>query len=251
MVDRQHIEKLFEAAKLSQTERGVLAYLISHLDEAESLNIKDVASECFTSSTTVIRLSKKLNYRGFREMVFDLRRFANPHATGIGSSQAGNDFTCSDDAIEGFREALARGGSICLYGEGWSSIVTDYMEKKLIISGHQVVSHAYLGTNTLLKRIPNLDTAIFVSKGGSTISVTEAARRCQLAEVRTFAFTGNVRGKLTQYADGVFTVQDDDPFDSENRSRNLFFARCIAAFEELMALCGRHPKYDEPKTSKQ
>ena len=234
MVDSSQIEKLFEAARLSSTEREVLVFLINHLDEVERMGVRRIAEACFTSPTTVIRLSKKLNYQGFKEMVYELKRFARPTMTSI-SASAGPDYSCNEDAIKAFRRAFVNPGSICLYGEGWSSMVTEYMEKKLIISGKQVVSHSYLGTNTLLKQIPNLSSGIFVSKGGSTTAVTEAARRCKHAGITTISFTGNPRGKLAQYSDALFTVQDDCPFDTENRGLNLFFARCISSFEQLLA----------------
>ena len=239
MIDATYVENLFVAAKLSSTEREILVYLINHIDEIDRLGIRDVASSCFTSTTTVIRLAKKLGYRGFREMGFELKELSTRGFTalrGAGGMEGGrHDFTCGENDIDFFCDGLMQDGIVCLYGEGWSSIVVEYIEKKLIIHGHRTVNHDLLGTNTLLKRIPDISFGLFISKGGSTVAVAEAARRCRLAHIPVACFTGNPHGRLAQNADAVFAIKDDDPFDSENRTPNLFFARCIATFEELLA----------------
>ena len=64
MVDKKQISKLYSAAKLSETEQSVLEYLLNNIDTLDDIGIKPVAMACFTSMTTVIRLSKKLGYRG-------------------------------------------------------------------------------------------------------------------------------------------------------------------------------------------
>ena len=73
MVDKKQISKLYSAAKLSETEQSVLEYLLNNIDTLDDIGIKPVAMACFTSMTTVIRLSKKLGYRGYREMMYDLK----------------------------------------------------------------------------------------------------------------------------------------------------------------------------------
>lgn len=239
-VDNAYIEKLFVAAKLSETERDVLVYLINHIEVIDELNIRDVASACFTSTTTVIRLAKKLGYRGWSEMAIELKGLTAP-AQNVFSVQDGDrrsavrDVVCTQQDIDTFHELLARPGIICLYGEGYSSLVMEYIEKKLIIGGHHTVNHNLLGTNTLLKQISDISFGFFISKGGSTVSVNEAARRCKHQDIPVVCLTGNPRSKLASYADARFVIHDDDPFDTEIRGCNLFFARCIAAFELLLA----------------
>lgn len=242
MVDRAYIDKLFVAAKLSPTERDVLVHLINNLDAIDGLGVRDVAEACFTSTTTVIRLAKKLGYRGYREMTFELRRIGTPSFRALSGAQGDperptetqGDYSCAERDFEVFDEGMSRGGVICLYGEGWSSLVSQYIEKKLIIHGFRVVNHDLLGTNTLLKKTVGISFGLFISKGGSTASVSEAARRCQHEGIAVTCLTGNPRGKVAKHSDAVFVIRDDDPFDSENRSYNLFFARCIATFEDLL-----------------
>ncbi len=240
IVDQTYIEKLFVAAKLSSSERDVLVFLINNIDSISTLHIRDVADACFTSTTTVIRLAKKLGYQGWREMTLELRGLATPPQDvfapqGGESRTTSRDVICTQRDIDEFHAYLNRPGIICLYGEGYSSLVMEYIEKKFVVGGHPTVNHNLLGTSTLLKQISNISFGFFISKGGSTVSVIEAARRCKHRGIPVVCMTGNQRSKLASYADVCFVVHDDDPFDSEIRGCNLFFARCVAAFELLLA----------------
>ena len=57
---------------LTDTEQAVLEYLLLHLDEALKLGVRGVAKANFTSTSTVMRLSRKLGYNGFIEMYYKL-----------------------------------------------------------------------------------------------------------------------------------------------------------------------------------
>ena len=64
------IEKLTCGIQLTDIERNVLEYLLTHLDQALKLGVRGVARENFTSTSTVMRLSRKLGYNGFIEMYY-------------------------------------------------------------------------------------------------------------------------------------------------------------------------------------
>ena len=52
------IEKLTCGIQLTDIERNVLEYLLTHLDQALKLGVRGVARENFTSTSTVMRLSR-------------------------------------------------------------------------------------------------------------------------------------------------------------------------------------------------
>lgn len=228
------IERLFASAKLSPTERKVLVFLINNAQELEGMGLKSVAKSCFTSSTTVIRLAQKLGYHGYRELSYELSTLADNQQGSSAPELSALGCKCTQQDIDIFNMALSKSGVACLYGEGWSHIIAEYIEKKMIIHGHQTILHDFLGTNTLLEQMPDLSMAILISKSGFTTAVNEAARRCKRVGIPIVSILGNKRSRLAQYSDAVFLVTDDHPFESENRSRNYFFARCIMVFEELL-----------------
>jgi len=69
------LNKLTCGVSLTDTEQAVLEYLLLHLDEALKLGVRGVAKANFTSTSTVMRLSRKLGYNGFIEMYYKLLGF--------------------------------------------------------------------------------------------------------------------------------------------------------------------------------
>lgn len=50
------------------SEKAVISYLENHVNEIDQLTITDLAKNSLTSNATIIRLSHKLGYDGFKEM---------------------------------------------------------------------------------------------------------------------------------------------------------------------------------------
>lgn len=238
MIDKRQISKLYAAAKLSETESDVLEYLLNNIDSIQELGIRAVAQACFTSMTTVMRLAKKLGYSGFREMVYDLAHLQRA------SQELNHDlksntihFSYQLDSLKLFIDALRQRRLLGINGEGFSRIIAQYMESKLIGMGFKTVMQDFLETEQFLEAYSNeIDCMMLVSKSGQTASILEMARACQEVGVLSAAFTGNANSELAQTADIVFIIQDDHPFDLKNVQPNCFSGYCILAFEELLSL---------------
>lgn len=119
MVDKKQISKLYSAAKLSETEQSVLEYLLNNIDTLDDIGIKPVAMACFTSMTTVIRLSKKLGYRGYREMMYDLKHLQHvSREMNQSLKDSSVHFVCHTGDVDVFIAALHRNRMIGVNGEG-------------------------------------------------------------------------------------------------------------------------------------
>ena len=138
------LNKLTCGVSLTDTEQAVLEYLLLHLDEALKLGVRGVAKANFTSTSTVMRLSRKLGYNGFIEMYYKLLG-----AVGEGSQ--------SYELNEGFISHFAGEGAVSMenyrslrlaaekiyqtdqvvfiYGMGFSSMMAEYLAKKLLVLG--------------------------------------------------------------------------------------------------------------------
>ena len=226
MVDKKQISKLYSAAKLSETEQSVLEYLLNNIDTLDDIGIKPVAMACFTSMTTVIRLSKKLGYRGYREMMYDLKHLQHV-------SREMNQ-SLKDSSVH----ALHRNRMIGVNGEGFSRIVAQYMATKLVGLGFLAVIQDFLETDQFVESNRNtLSCMMLISKSGQTEAILETARACHDAGITTLAFTGNEDSELAKTADAIFTIHDDHPMDLKNVKPNCFTGSCILAFEELLSIC--------------
>lgn len=239
MVDKKQISKLYSAAKLSETEQSVLEYLLNNIDTLDDIGIKPVAMACFTSMTTVIRLSKKLGYRGYREMMYDLKHLQHvSREMNQSLKDSSVHFVCHTGDVDVFIAALHRNRMIGVNGEGFSRIVAQYMATKLVGLGFLAVIQDFLETDQFVESNRNtLSCMMLISKSGQTEAILETARACHDAGITTLAFTGNEDSELAKTADAIFTIHDDHPMDLKNVKPNCFTGSCILAFEELLSIC--------------
>ena len=65
------INMLKERDNLSTSERAVLDYLIANKAALKDLSVEAVAKASFTSPASVVRMTKKLGYEGFKDFKVD------------------------------------------------------------------------------------------------------------------------------------------------------------------------------------
>lgn len=65
------LEQKLEQVKLSSAQQSVVDYLLEIRDQMKDKTVKDVAEASYTSTGTVIRLTKKLGYHGFEDFKED------------------------------------------------------------------------------------------------------------------------------------------------------------------------------------
>ena len=178
MVDKKQISKLYSAAKLSETEQSVLEYLLNNIDTLDDIGIKPVAMAYFTSMTTVIRLSKKLGYRGYREMMYDLKHLQHvSREMNQSLKDSSVHFVCHTGDVDVFIAALHRNRMIGVNGEGFSRIVAQYMATKLVGLGFLAVIQDFLETDQFVESNRNtLSCMMLISKSGQTEAILETAR---------------------------------------------------------------------------
>lgn len=59
------IRRLTETTNLSTSDQLIVKYILDNPDCILKYNAKDLAEVCFTSSPTIIRLCKKLGFKGY------------------------------------------------------------------------------------------------------------------------------------------------------------------------------------------
>ena len=85
------LEKLIQDKGLTGTEAAVLEYIVANLDHVLRDGVRGVARANFTSTSTIMRLAKKMGYGGFVDMCYKLRSLVEmppkDRAGGSGLSQ--------------------------------------------------------------------------------------------------------------------------------------------------------------------
>ncbi|WOC76744.1 hypothetical protein RX717_07195 [Intestinibacillus sp. NTUH-41-i26] len=123
---------------LNETEHRVLEQILDAVEHDTKINIRSVAQQSYVSTTTVIKLSKKLGYQGYSDMIYSLRR----HAEEERNAAAGIDLTSIletvDEArIEAFANEILRCRDNCIFivGLGFSTIASSYFMRRLATLG--------------------------------------------------------------------------------------------------------------------
>ena len=220
-----NIEKITQGKNLTDTERTVLEYILDHLDTVQTEGVRGVARANYTSTSTIMRLARKMNYSGFVDMCYKLRSFTEtPHQTmqeeedflnGFSTQSLLNYNTYTQLKICAEKLLEQRDKMIFVYGTGFSGTVATYLTQKLV--------------------------NICISKSGETAMVRDKIKTAQENGVCTVAITGEQENSVGRYADLWFRVENQWKLDDQNTMPNTFFPQVMMLIEliayEYRRLC--------------
>ena len=238
------LNKLTCTASLTDTERAVLEFLLTHIDEALKLGVRGVAKANFTSTSTVMRLSRKLGYNGFIEMYYKLLGAAGKGTPvyelneGFLSHFAG-DGNVSMENYRSLRLAAQRihktDQMVFIYGMGFSSIMAEYLAKKLLVLGIKCIfSDGADSIGVFENNLEDIGVFIAFSRSGRSPYVLNRVKMAEENSVFTMGFTNDVASPLKEYCSCVIEVPDDNPLDDRNMKPTLFFSKTITMIELLI-----------------
>ena len=227
------IYKLADKYKLTETEVQVLRYILDNHEQSMNMAVRDVANLNYTSAATVIKLSKKMGYTGYIDMVYRLnfmiknRQMDQNHTSDLTSFMNNIPSACLEHFIEQIR--VHRNHLILVSATGFSTPLAEYIERKLLVTGFRCIkTNAYevYDSNKL-----GASLMIAVSRSGETDTIVRVADSAHENQMDIISFTGE------QIA-GISTVNipilDDKALDDRNLQANYFYARVIIVFEHLM-----------------
>lgn len=186
---------------LSVSEKAVLDYLIENKGSLKDLSVESIAKAVYTSPASVVRMSKKLGYNGFKDFRLDFilaNKTVNIPKTSeykdvilinddkefIGLSAIENNVRALEDTIRLFSkdnidkaaQILMNSRKILLFGKGSSNLVCKDLEMKLrridkICLSQDDFDEQLVDSTFIDKR----DVVLFVSNSGETPEIVQAA----------------------------------------------------------------------------
>lgn len=231
-----NIEKITQGKNLTDTERTVLEYILDHLDTVQTEGVRGVARANYTSTSTIMRLARKMNYSGFVDMCYKLRSFTEtPHQTMQEEEDFLNGFStqsllnyntytqlkvCAEKLLE------QRDKMIFVYGTGFSGTVATYLTQKLVNMG--ILCFSATGGDSVgifENTLDRMGVFFGISKSGETTMVRDKIRTARENGVFTVAITGEQENSVGRYAD--LMVPGGEPVEagrSEHHAQHLFSA---------------------------
>ena len=168
---------------LNETEHKVLSCILNAIEQGDTkINIRMIARQAYVSTTTVVKLAKKLGYQGYSAMIYSLRHSVDEEqkpAEGIELTSILDPV--NEPAIDMFVELLLKHQNNCIFiiGLGFSTIASSYFMRRLATLGFL----AYDGSpSDMMRREDTPSLCIFFSKSGETkdlINIAQYARAPQ------------------------------------------------------------------------
>ena len=230
------IYKLADKYKLTETEVQVLRYILDNHEQSMNMAVRDVANLNYTSAATVIKLSKKMGYTGYIDMVYRLnfmiknRQMDQNHTSDLTSFMNNIPSDCLEHFIEQIR--VHRNHLILVSATGFSTPLAEYIERKLLVTGFRCIkTNAYevYDSNKL-----GASLMIAVSRSGETDTIVRVADSAHENQMDIISFTGEQMNHIAGISTVNIPILDDKALDDRNLQANYFYARVIIVFEHLM-----------------
>lgn len=220
--------------ELRPSERRIADLFLAHPTAAAELSIADLAARCDTSTTSVVRFSKRLGYEHLKELRMDVLRdvaresfqaAALPEVSGdidrtdslsdiVAKVSLAETLSIADTAkmldVESLGEAVRTvvgAGRVDIFGVGASAIVGLDLQQKLTRVGRTALnwsdSHAAWTSAATMR--PG-SVAIAVSHSGMTVDTVEFLALARATGASTIAITNHDRSALAELADIVLTT---------------------------------------------
>lgn len=222
---------------MKESEERIFDYISNNIEECIEIGIRGVAKKTYTSTSSIVRLSKKLGYKGYTDMTYSLR-----------SDKVKNEFMPVDidsryrvrnrSEVAKFIDCLLH-KKIAVYGEEFSGIVAHYINNRLFTLG--IESHL----------LDCIDSKLFFDGIGKTygalivISNTGESSKClnilknaedSSKDYLTVSFTGKVENTIAKNSDVSFVVEGISTENKIVKQPTPFYGNVILGFEELLKL---------------
>ncbi|MGH2114747.1 MurR/RpiR family transcriptional regulator [Aerococcus urinaeequi] len=238
------VKEFFTSDKsFSEMENSVLEYLKLHKSNLKQLTIQKVADETYTSKSTIFRLSKKLGFEGFTDMIYHLskqdvnveNRDLDTYIKGI-NEDVKNIFIQNEKALAQFSQMIKENKSaLYVIGTGYSGILGEYFYKKVLGKGELVYYANGADSNTLfINNLHRISQIICISKSGETALVNNKAMIAKEQGKGVISFTHSSDNTLAKQSDIAFIVDDNQFLDSNNVYSTHFYSLLFLYLEYVI-----------------
>lgn len=263
------IDKLKDLKNLTYQEKAVVHYLLDHPRDLLNMSISDLALASFTSTSTIVRLSKKAGTRGFSDFKYTYIS-EYPQMMQLNQSQEGSSFgkeTNIDEIIhrlpaiysktfeltKGYldRSTLLRcinliqnAQHVGIYGTGANFSMAMSFQYKFMDIGINAVAYntAHWTHLSHIKthRIPSV--GILLSTTGENPLIIDVAKRLHALNIPTITISGYTNRKLNELSsENLRIVTRLSNMDYHNLSTSISTSYLLDVI--LSALFVKH--YDE------
>jgi DNA-binding MurR/RpiR family transcriptional regulator len=229
------LTNLFRDVQLSKTEVTVLQYIQTNPELCLSQGIRNVAEQCYSNPSSLVRLAKKLKFSGWLELVY----FIKFNIT-LPKLDVTNDIDFMNiqppERLEPLLHRL-QNERILIHGSGFSQLIAQYIYNKFLVIGVNASLALWPDYEILeQKNAAKFDSIWIISKSGRSSSALSWLNALKDKDTELICFTGDYQSPLAQAANTAFIIHDPQKYDDDIYWSNPFFGYCILSFEHLLKL---------------
>ena len=239
---------------LNTLEKGIADYILKNAAACQHLSARELAEQCGCSGATIVRFARKLNYDGFTDLKYHIRRGGNrerPDDLSLSSGEKTSSMIqkallyatsslqttvggIDEEALDWAARDILEASCVQLCAMGSASGVALSTCSQLLSFGIHAVYHSdelqQLRAAACMK--PG-DVLIGINYNNSAKSVTDTFMAAKKAGATTILITAVKKGILSQYADMVFYTPTRRPNNSLNISTTTL---CQSMILQLLIL---------------
>ena len=225
------LAKLHNSFKcLTDAEKKIAGFILENPEKAVRMTARELAEQCRTAQSAVVRLSKTLGFSGYRELKIELAAslgrqeptlphspqddvetvFRKVFASCVGTLR--DTLSLLDfDKLEAVSDAIGNAERVHIFGVGTSSPVAQDAAYRFSQMG--ITAYAYsdvLFMNVAAGTMKKGDVAIGVSHSGQTRAVVDAILRAKEAGALAVALTSFQESLLAKNCNYKIVVYSDE-----------------------------------------
>ncbi|NLZ70760.1 MAG: MurR/RpiR family transcriptional regulator [Clostridiaceae bacterium] len=225
---------------LTSLELEVLRYLNNHREAVLDMSIQELADATFVSTTTIIRMCKKLGLEGYSHLKYFLKELLKkkPQPVYAGHTieslveEELQDIYNTAQLIEhadisAVAALMHQANQIHFFARGLTEVVFEYSVRHLqSLSKHVALYHDNHIAFIQADRMGESDLVFLASLSGETEQVIRVAQVAQSRGAKIVTFTANATSRLAQLGDYHFLLVNNATttldVDTKSRCQLLF-----------------------------
>lgn len=228
-------EYLSSKYKLNAIEQCILRYLYHNIDDLKKIGIRKVAQDNFTSTSTIYKLCKKLNFEGYSDMIYNICYSCRENDTEPIADVYTNASKQVNANLNDFSNILNKSKNklIMLVSVGISQTIANYINERLAINGFRSISNAHM---QLINHEHKDDVLLIViSNSGETGSLVEITKQAHDSGIEIISFCSNKNSSIAKLSSLPIIIQGRDQFSFLKNPPNTFYSELLLIFECFMS----------------
>ncbi|WP_346844954.1 MurR/RpiR family transcriptional regulator [uncultured Rothia sp.] len=198
-----------QQSKFSETEREILSFMLQNESIIAEATISSLAAQTFTSTSSIIRLTKKLGFTGFAELKYfvknSLAQLTPQNSNFLQSGRNDIEQTLKwieDTDIHHILRMMHRARTVYCFGTGYAqrNAIQEFAKSMLACGKFMHVIPAKTEFAGALSAMGQDDVVIVVSLSGNTASVLDTIKTLSMRRIPLIALTAESINAIASYA---------------------------------------------------